>query len=201
MKCLVDTKRHIEGMTSKLTNGSVLQEMASMKAEVADVNRRLLHVHHLEEKCERLEEKCQSLEDKCENQERKIQSLEARCDLLMRTGAMLIKNEEWYYSAPYIDASHWTDRGFDRPYRVRMRKFLNNIRRATSSLRSGVVGNREISLGEELGDEEGGLLYVTRFFLIGPSSRVHSRFPKLVTTVSWLAVTAFLSVGYNCPVR
>ena len=75
--------------------------------------------------------------------------LEARCSSLERSFKMLVKEQKWEYSAPYIPDSHWEERGFDEDYIAEMKQFLRQIKQVTCALRNDKVDDKDISVGED----------------------------------------------------
>ena len=72
----------------------------------------------------------------------RISQLEDQNDSLERSVAILVKEQNYEYSAPDIPRSHWIEAGFDNEddnddYIDKMEEFLSNMKMDTCRLRNG----------------------------------------------------------------
>ena len=115
-----------EGATT-LALASILAEMKDMRLEMKDMKGR---TNELESKCQMQEKNMDKLKSKCK-------MLEVKCDSLERSMQILIKEQKYEYSGPYIPTSHWIDQGLDVDYIEGMEHLLRQVKDGAIELRSG----------------------------------------------------------------
>eukprot|EP00985_Skeletonema_marinoi_P001476 scaffold581_cov127-Skeletonema_marinoi.AAC.27 len=114
-----------ENNTSQLDR--IEQIMMRMEEKLATVS-------SLESRCEQLEAKCNSLENMLQSTS---QSTKEHIDKKLKYHEMLIRNQNWEYSAPLYTVNDLTDAGFNEDEADYIYETSQMLKRSTEALRRG----------------------------------------------------------------
>ena len=148
----ISLQNEMDGMRDRLSRMDNMQ---------ANIDNQKSHIDSLESKCISLMETCSSVQSSIDDKQSHIDKLESKCmHLEDKCGSyeksieLLIKGNNWKYSAPPIPPQYWEERGFDMNHVTHMVTLLNDFKDTSSWLRRRECRGIGLNLWEDNDNED-----------------------------------------------